>query len=99
AGRAVALLPEELHGGQHQARARVGRRSIHLNGHSSEGYDDLNDQSSDAARASAARASRRVESRVGSGELPWCMRGGISVHPSTTASQPWRLSPANTCWK
>ena len=36
----------------------------------------------------AARASRRVESSVGNGELPSFMMSGISVQPSTTASQP-----------
>src|ERR1700722_15679149 len=40
------------------------------------------------ARARAARASRRVESSVGNGELASFIRSGISVHPSTTASQP-----------
>ena len=40
------------------------------------------------ARRRAARASRRVESRVGSGELVSFMRRGISVQPRTTASQP-----------
>ena len=46
-----------------------------------------------AARRSAARASRRVESRVGSGELASSMMSGISVQPRTTASQPSRLHP------
>jgi hypothetical protein len=38
------------------------------------------------ARRSAARASSRVESSVGNGELVHV--SGISVQPSTTASQP-----------
>ena len=41
----------------------------------------------DGAR-SAARASRRVESSVGNGEFASFMINGISVQPSTTASQP-----------
>jgi len=41
-----------------------------------------------AARARAAPARRRVESRVGSGELASHMTIGISVQPSTTASHP-----------
>ena len=40
------------------------------------------------ARRSAARASSRVESSVGNGELVSLMINGISVQPSTTASQP-----------
>src|SRR4029077_12597785 len=40
------------------------------------------------ARRSAARASSRVESSVGSGELASFMISGISGQPSTTASQP-----------
>ncbi len=40
------------------------------------------------ARRSAARASERVESSVGSGEFESLMINGISVQPSTTASQP-----------
>ncbi len=40
------------------------------------------------ARRSAARASKRVESSVGSGEFKSFMINGISVQPSTTASQP-----------
>ena len=40
------------------------------------------------ARRSAARESSRVESSVGNGELASFMISGISVQPSTTASQP-----------
>ena len=40
------------------------------------------------ARWSAARARRRVESSVGSGEFASLTISGISVQPSTTASQP-----------
>src|SRR5262245_37790908 len=40
------------------------------------------------ARCNAARASKRVESSVGNGELPSFMINGISVQPRTTASQP-----------
>jgi hypothetical protein len=40
----------------------------------------------------AARASRRVESSVGSAELSSLKINGISVHPSTTASQPLDLN-------
>src|ERR1700728_2655095 len=40
------------------------------------------------ARRNAARASSRVESSVGNGEFPSFMISGISVHASTTASQP-----------
>ena len=40
------------------------------------------------ARFNAARASSRVESSVGSGELASFMISGISVQPSTAASQP-----------
>jgi hypothetical protein len=36
----------------------------------------------------AARASNRVESSVGSGELSGVTSSGISVHPNTTASHP-----------
>jgi hypothetical protein len=39
-------------------------------------------------RCNAARASSRVESSVGSGEFTSFMISGISVQPSTTASQP-----------
>ena len=35
----------------------------------------------------AAHASNRVESRIGKGELPSSITNGISVQPSTTASQ------------
>src|SRR6185503_18683885 len=51
------------------------------------------------ARRSAARASRRVESSVGSGEFASFMIKGISVQPSTTASQPSPCSRAITFWK
>ena len=37
----------------------------------------------------AARARMRVESSVGSGELRSSISSGISVQPSTTASQRW----------
>jgi hypothetical protein len=40
------------------------------------------------ARRRATRASNRVESSVGSGEFASSMINGISVQPSTTASQP-----------
>ncbi len=40
------------------------------------------------ARRSAACASKRVESSVGRGEFESFMIRGISVQPSTTASQP-----------
>ncbi len=40
------------------------------------------------ARRTAARASRRVESSVGSAELESSMISGISVQPRTTASHP-----------
>jgi hypothetical protein len=40
------------------------------------------------ARRRATRASSRVESSVGSGEFASFMISGISVQPSTTASQP-----------
>ena len=49
---------------------------------------DDSDESPFTARRSAARASSRVESSVGSGELASLMISGISVHPSTTASHP-----------
>ena len=48
------------------------------------------------ARRNAARASRRVESSVGSGEFASFMISGISVQPSTTASQPSSFSRAMT---
>ena len=41
------------------------------------------------ALTTAALASKRVESRVGKGESSGVMSSGISVQPSTTASQPW----------
>jgi len=50
-----------------------------------------------AARRSAARASRRVESRVGSGEFASFMISGVSVQPSTTASQPSPFIRPMTC--
>ena len=50
-----------------------------------------------SARRSAARASRRVESSVGSGEFPSCMISGISVQPSTTASHPSPFMRPITC--
>ena len=40
------------------------------------------------ARRRATRASNRVESSVGNGEFASFMINGISVQPSTTASQP-----------
>src|SRR5688572_2676003 len=40
------------------------------------------------ARRKAARANERVESIVGNGEFSSFMISGISVQPSTTASQP-----------
>ncbi len=40
------------------------------------------------ARRRATRASNRVESSVGSGEFASFISSGISVQPSTTASQP-----------
>src|SRR6185436_17630915 len=49
------------------------------------------------ARRSAARASSRVESSVGRGELASFMMSGISVQPSTTASQPARFIFPMTC--
>src|SRR5438874_12426740 len=51
-----------------------------------------------AARRSAARARSRVESSVGSGEFASFMMRGISVHPSTTASQPSSFIRAMTRW-
>jgi hypothetical protein len=45
------------------------------------------DERSCTARRRAARASRRVESSVGSTEFASFMMSGISVQPSTTASQ------------
>ena len=45
----------------------------------------------ESASFSAARASNRVESSVGSGELASFMTSGISVQPMTTASQPASL--------
>ena len=50
------------------------------------------------ARSTAARASRRVESSVGSGEFSSLMMSGISVQPKTTASQPCSLRRVMTCW-
>lgn len=41
-----------------------------------------------AARRSAARARKRVESSVGSDEFASFMINGISVQPCTAASQP-----------
>ncbi len=57
------------------------------------------ERAQDIARRSAAWASSRVESSVGSGELASFINSGISVQPSTTASQPSPLSRAMTCWK
>lgn len=48
---------------------------------------------------SAARASRRVESSTGNGEFASFMISGISVQPSTTASQPESFIRPITCWK
>lgn len=53
------------------------------------------DQPSTALRT-AARASSRVESRIGSGDDSAVTSNGISVHPSTTASQPSSFSPRIT---
>ena len=50
--------------------------------------DELYGATADEARASAARASSRVESSVGSDEFASLMINGISVQPSITASQP-----------
>ena len=50
-------------------------------------------------RLSAARASRRVESSVGSGEFVSFMISGISVQLSATASQPSAFSRPITFWK
>ena len=50
-----------------------------------------------SARRSAARASRRVESSVGSGEIESSMISGSSVQPSTTASQPASFIRPITC--
>lgn len=46
---------------------------------------------------SAARASKRVESSVGSGEFESFMINGVSVQPSTTASQPASFIRPMTC--
>ena len=51
------------------------------------------------ARRKAARASSRVESSVGSGELPSSTISGISVQPRITASHPCCFMPSITCWK
>lgn len=48
------------------------------------------------ARRSAARARRRVESSVGSGEFASSMISGISVQPRITASQPSSFRPPIT---
>ena len=50
------------------------------------------------ARFNAARASRRVESRVGSAEFESSMISGISVQPRITASAPAPFSRSITCW-
>ena len=47
----------------------------------------------------AARAKERVESSVGKGEFWSFMISGISVHPSTTASQPSFFNRVITSWK
>ena len=54
----------------------------------SERLDELYGATADMARASAARANRRVESSVGNGEFVSVMINGISVQPSITALQP-----------
>ena len=51
------------------------------------------------AAEAAARASKRVESSVGSGELASLMISGISVQPRMTASQPCSCKPAMMAWK
>src|SRR5690242_5033510 len=51
------------------------------------------------ARFSAARASRRVESSVGSGEFASLTIRGISVQPRITASHPSSFMRAMTLWK
>ncbi|MNE63292.1 hypothetical protein D3C80_1586360 [compost metagenome] len=51
------------------------------------------------AWVSAARARRRVESRVGSGEFSSLRINGISVQPRITASHPSPLSRRITVWK
>jgi len=51
------------------------------------------------ARRSAARANERVESMVGNGEFSSFMISGISVQPSTTASQPRSFMRPITRWK
>src|SRR5262249_1032494 len=50
------------------------------------------------ARASAARASRRVESSVGSAEFVSPMMSGISGPPRTTASHPFCFMRWITLW-
>jgi hypothetical protein len=52
-----------------------------------------------SAQRSAARASERVESSVGSGEFVSLMINGISVQPSTTASAPRLLMRSMTARK
>ena len=46
-------------------------------------------QAASIAFLTAALASKRVESSVGSVEVSGDTNSGISVHPNTTASQPW----------
>ena len=67
--------------------ARMGRRPV-PNGHS-RSYVCY---ALPTAFFTAAFASSRVESRVGNEEASGVTSSGISVHPRTTASQPWAAS-------
>lgn len=62
-------------------------------------FGDAELQSVASACLIAARARMRVESSVGSDETSSFTSKGISVHPSTTASQPSPLNLSITCWK
>ena len=95
----LVATPHERHGVAHPQR-RVSERKSHAplppageRNPIAERY--AGSASPPRARRRAARASRRVESSVGRGELASLMISGISVQPSTTASQPASFSRAD----
>ena len=62
------------------------------------GEGPLHNQQFSTALFKAALASSRVESSVGNGEFSSLIISGISVHPSTTASQPADFMRVMTVW-